>query len=187
MWNNESPAVRAQYAEQADILKAKHKANHPDYKYKPRRPGQVKRRAKRNNDKNARKIIGKVGQPRSIIIDGHLTDHHINVLTKEAEMATQGYTEQATAWHGGLDSTILPNGTIVQTIPTNPMDTTDNQMVNLEVPEINHMNMRRDINEWNQSVQTNMSALDSRLELNSNDFLNTDVFDTDSSSNATAQ
>lgn len=46
-WQEESPAVRAQYKGQADQLKEEHKAKYPTYQYQPRKSAQLKRRMTR--------------------------------------------------------------------------------------------------------------------------------------------
>ncbi len=46
-WREETPEVRAQYHELADLVKAELLRRFPDYQFAPRRPGEIKHRAKR--------------------------------------------------------------------------------------------------------------------------------------------
>lgn len=47
-WHKETPEVRLHYKELADECKRKHQEKYPNYRYTPRKPNQVKRRAKRS-------------------------------------------------------------------------------------------------------------------------------------------
>lgn len=44
MWHNASAEVRARYVRKAEMAKAEHERLHPDYKYKPRKSAEKKRR-----------------------------------------------------------------------------------------------------------------------------------------------
>lgn len=85
MWNTESTKVRAEYGDKAEALKAQHKLMYPDYKYAPRRPEQVKRRAKRNAGKvvKGKTDTSKVSKPRKVPI-GELGESHMRILIEEA-------------------------------------------------------------------------------------------------------
>ncbi|EPQ66467.1 Bgt-3306 [Blumeria graminis f. sp. tritici] len=47
MWAAESDEVRSEYKAKADLIKQQHAADNPGYRYKPRKPSEVKRRQKK--------------------------------------------------------------------------------------------------------------------------------------------
>lgn len=130
MWNNETRLVRAHYANVADELKAAFYAKHPDYKYNPRRPEEVKRRAKRNTNnpsKIQKKIKGKLGKQRKVLV-GELDEDHMQVFQSEADVS------------GGPHASKQRPAT-----------------VNVTVADQASLDMQLDINEWNTSISDSQS------------------------------
>lgn len=155
MWNTESPDVRAEYAAKAEALKAQHKLMYPDYKYAPRRPEQVKRRAKRTVGKVSKdkKVKGKISKPRKVLI-GDLGETHMRMLNKEANMA-------------------------VGTMASGPgSDTNRQQTINVGISASTELQTQSDIDEWNAAVpQHHGFIFNSPLDGDMIDFFNTDQFD----------
>jgi len=155
MWNTESTAVRAEYADKAEKLKAQHKAMYPDYKYAPRRPEQVKRRAKRSTAKTAtdKKVKGKITKTRKVPI-GDLSATHMRILQKDASMAA------------GLGATEPESDVLHQ------------QTINMGLSACTEFQAQCDINEWNAAVpQHNTFVFNATLDGDMADFINTDQFD----------
>lgn len=129
MWNTESDSVRAAYGTRAEELKTQHKLMYPDYKYAPRRPEQVKRRAKRSSGKASKdqKVKGKITKTRKIPI-GDLSDTHMRILHKEVcQMA-------------GPDAS-KPESAVVQ-----------QQTINVGISACTQFQAQGDVDEWNAAV-----------------------------------
>lgn len=155
MWNTESTSVRAKYAADAEVLKAKHKLMYPDYKYAPRRPEQVKRRAKRNAVKKPKdkKVTGKITKTRKIPI-GDLSEAHKRILHKEASKAV------------GPDASKPDSDAMRQ------------QIINVGLSTCTEFQAQCDIDEWNAAIpQHNGFVFNGALDGDMTDFLNTDQFD----------
>lgn len=154
MWNTESAAVRAQYSIKAEELKAKHKLMYPDYKYAPRRPEQVKRRAKRTTAKTPKeqKVKGKITKTRKIPI-GDLSDTHMRTLRKEACMADGPDASQPPAMVG-------------------------QHAINVGLSACTQFQAQSDVDEWNAAVpQPNGFFFNGDLDGDMADFFNSAQFD----------
>ncbi|KAB5559850.1 hypothetical protein GE09DRAFT_71119 [Coniochaeta sp. 2T2.1] len=152
MWNTESPQVRAEYAAKADALKAEHKRMYPDYKYTPRRPEQVKRRAKRNGGKATKQSQGKITKTRKVVI-GDMGKDHMRMLNEEA---------------------------VIVGDPTTPASaiTTANHTINIGVFPSTELETQCDIDEWNSAIpENNGFVFNSLIDSSMSDFLYTEQFD----------
>jgi hypothetical protein len=153
MWNNESRIVRAHYSNLADELKSAFYAKHPDYKYNPRRPEEVKRRAKRNPNNATRiqkKVKGRVGTQRKVLV-GELEESDLQIFQSETEAVSGGHSSSSAS----------------DEIADKRLAT-----VNVVVANQASLNMQLDINEWNKSISDSQSDLDLDLD---NLFDNTDL------------
>lgn len=131
MWNSESRKVRAEYGDRADALKAEHMLKYPHYKYTPRRPDQVKRRAKRNTKKTVKpvadKVKGTLKQGRKVLV-GELNDEHIQLFSEEVQRLNE--------------------------------HTNMNVPVNVAVADHTAAAIQSDIDDWNDSVADSFSVGD---------------------------
>lgn len=156
MWNTETTAVREHYAAIAEAMKVAHKVKYPDYKYAPRRPDQVKRRAKRNPAKaiKTKKVTGTITQPRKIII-GELQQRHFRKLNDEVAQSNG-----LTASESGPD-----------------LGTHREQLINVGISAFTEQQAQRDIDEWNACVPEHIPFDFNTIEADISDFLNTDQFE----------